>query len=270
MFRIYVAGGVTSNLFSALLPSFVESGHMIWATVREPDEKNREIHMLRVKTLTDMGVKMITKEEGLKLPFDAVLWLSTHDDFDFLAQLTAKEMPTCAISSGAIMDYYLGSETEEQLNEYKRSKLTLSRIPNIVTLIPGFYIEDIPTPQWASKGLHGKTTVNLFSNDPEASFDWNRMYSVTPKSTLVMIINEWLSHPETFPRNQPIIACTDRQYRRWELRQLSGLGVPANVLAPQTDNIYSKFPHAVKSDSTSIIITHDQIETACVNARKIQ
>ena len=249
--------------------SFIAAHHSIWATVREPEEKNCEVHSMRIRTLTKMGVKFITKEEGLKLQFDAVLWLSTHDDFDFLAKLTSKKIPTCAISSGAVMGYHLGQETKEQLDAYKRSKLALERIPNIVTLIPGFYIEDIPTPQWASKGLHGKTTVNLFANEPDETFDWNRMYSVTPKSTLVTIINEWLNHPQTFPQNQPVIACTDRQYRRWELRELSGLDVfLGEILLPtRTDDIYVKFPHATKADGTNITITAEEIKMACITAR---
>lgn len=246
---IYIAGGVTSNLFSALLPGFLDLHHKIWATIREPI-----VNIERIKALSDLGIKLISKEEGIQQSFDAVLWLSTHDDFEFLSQLAAKN-PTLAISSAAIMDYYLGKETEDQLNSYKRSKLLLARIPNIVTLVPGFYIEDIPTPNWASKGLHGDTTLKLFDQNLDNSFDWNKMYSVTPKTSIVAIINEWLQTPNTFPKNQPVIACSDRAYRRWELRQMAGLSIPNNCLPAQPDAIYTQFMHPTTTISDECVRT---------------
>jgi hypothetical protein len=283
MLRIFIAGGVTSNLFSALLPGFIGSKHLLYATVR------KETSAERVKVLSEHGVHFITKEEGLTKTFDAVLWMSTHDDIEYLTEL-AQKVPTLAISSAAIMDYYLGKETEEQLNGYKRSKLALARVPHITTLIPGFYIEDVVTPNWASRGLHGDTTDKLFASQADATFDWNKGYSVTPKSVMIQVINEWLMHPETFPRNEPIIVCSDRVYRRWELREGSGffglsascqpsntllrrwelreydkmLGLDASSLQlPIPDEIYSKFPHATTADGKSITVTDGMVVLAC-------
>ncbi len=54
------------------------------------------------------------------------------------------------------MDFYRGLEKEENLNTYKKTKLSVLRVPNVVSLVPGFYIEDVQVPDWASKGLHGR------------------------------------------------------------------------------------------------------------------
>lgn len=259
MLRIFIAGGVTSNLFSALLPGFIGSKHLIYATVRQETSADR------VKVLSEHGVHFITKEEGLTKTFDAVLWMSTHDDIEYLTAL-AQKVPTLAISSAAIMDYYLGKETEEQLNGYKRSKLALARVPHITTLIPGFYIEDVVTPSWASRGLHGDTTDKLFAVKADTTFDWNKAYSVTPKSVMIQVINEWLMHPETFPRNEPIIVCSDRVYRRWELRERGATGlscVEQFVLPPIPDPIYSKFAHATTADGKPITVSKDIVVLSC-------
>lgn len=256
MMRIFVAGGVTSNLFSALLPSFLASEHCIFATVREETDQER------VNILTKYGVRFIDKSESLRQHFHAVLWMSTHDDIEYLSCL-AQKYPTLAISSAAIMDFYLGKETETQLNPYKQSKLALSRIPAITTLIPGFYIEDIETPTWASKGLHGDTTIKLFGKY-DSTFDWNKAYSVTPKTVMVTVINEWLKHPDTFPKNEPVIVCSDRIYRRWELRQLAGLGIDTVACLPPNDEaIYAEFTHATREDGTPIIISEQVVTMAC-------
>lgn len=261
MSQIFIAGGVTSNLFSALLPSLIDAKHTLFATVRT--ETNPD----RIRALSEHGIQFITKEESLNKMFDAVLWMSTHDDIEYLTLLSERS-PTLAISSAAIMDYYFGIESEEQLNAYKRSKLALSRVPEITTLIPGFYIEDVATPQWASRGLHGDTTKKLFAKKADAAFDWNKSYSVTPKSLMVLVINRWLNLPHTFAHNEPIIVCSDRVYRRWELRAYSRQPhfPGAQYLSPITDEIYSKFPHATYDDGTSIVVNDANVRHACAAA----
>jgi len=256
--HILIAGGVTSNLFSALLPSFVDKEYTLYAVVR------KETNPDRVKVLSGYGVQFISKEESLTKMFNAVLWMSTHEDIEYLTSLS-RNTPTLVISSAAIMDYYLGKESEEQLNAYKRSKLALSRVPGVTTLIPGFYIEDVATPEWASRGLHGDTTDKLFTVQTDAAFDWNKSYSVTPKSFMIQIINRWLNVPRRFMRDEPVIACSNKVYRRWELRTFAHLKLVTNLeyLSPIPDEIYSKFSHPTCDDGTPITVSDEMVCMAC-------
>jgi hypothetical protein len=259
--NIFIAGGVTSNLFSALLPSFIKAEHVISATVREATNPER------VKVLSGYGVKFISKEESLKKMFNAVLWMSTHEDVEYLT-LLSRNTPTLIISSTAIMDYHLGKESEEQLNAYKRSKLALSRVPGVTTLIPGFYIEDVATPDWASRGLLGDTTDKLFAAQADATFDWNKADSVTPKSFMISMINRWLDVPKRFFQNEPIIVCSDTVYRRWELRAFGHLkNIPnSQLLSPIEGEIYYKFCHPTSDYAIPITVSHDMVRMACVVA----
>lgn len=175
------------------------------------------------------------------------------------------------------MDYYLGKLSEEQLSAYARGKLQLAKI-GVTTFIPGFYLGDkkyickTANNDWASQGLHGETTKKLFAKTAEADgkFDWNKAYSVTPLSIMVQIINEWLQHPETFPVGVPVIVCSDRQYRRWELRNMAILATEiGGAQPPLTDKIYSQFPHALTGKGDQIIITDEIVESACIEAASI-
>ncbi len=261
--QIYIPAGVTSNLFTAIIHLFYQD--TVYATVRPSTDPNR------IRHLAEAGVKFITLEQALEMQFDRVLWLSTHDDTELLAKFSANT-PTLAIASGAIMDFFRGIQSEESLNAYQASKLAICRTPGIYVFIPGFYIEDIGTPDWASPGLHGETTSKLFSKAFYSSpdFDWGKAYSVTPKSFMILAIYSWLKRPLLMPQNQPIIVCSDRQYRRHELRRavpnLSMESVEGQTKGLQTaalpDLIYSAFPH-IHKDGQDLIVTHDMVVSAC-------
>lgn len=174
------------------------------------------------------------------------------------------------------MDFYRGLEKEENLNAYKKAKLSVMRVPRVVSLVPGFYIEDVEVPDWASRGLHGDTTLKLFSKQG-GSIDYSKCYSVTPKSFIVDVINEWVENPQLFPANVPVIACSDRQYRRWELRQrvntlegfqgFSDADNEAISKAPaDSTNVYSTFEHAVNANGKRYAVTDDDVTAACVKA----
>lgn len=271
---IYIVGA-TSNLFSSLLPSFLQNKHKLFSTVRLETSESR------IMNLEKNGVQFIQPGAALELlkntpSNDArVLWLSTHDDTETLSRLS-QVAPTLAISSGAIMDFYRGLEKEENLNAYKKAKLSVLRVSNVVALVPGFYLEDIAVPDWASKGLHGETTAKLFSKQGGA-IDYSKMYSVTPKTFIVNVINEWIANPQSFPVNVPVIACSDRQYRRWELRQrvnslegfqpFSAADQETITKAPADPNdVYSPFEHCVNANGKRYVITDDDVTKACVNA----
>lgn len=270
---IYVVG-VTSNLFSSLLPSFIQNKHNLFATVR-PSSNPTQLYQLQSN-----GVKFIDSNEALHLLKNTseesrVLWLSTHDDTETLTKLS-QLAPTLAISSGAIMDFYRGLEKEENLNTYKKAKLSVFRVPNVVSLVPGFYIEDVQVPDWASKGLHGDTTAKLFTK-PGGTCDYSKCYSVTPKSFIVNVINEWIANPRSFRVNVPVIVCSDRQYRRWELRQkvntlegfqtFSAADMEAVSKFPaDPSNVYSSFDHAVNSEGKQYLVSDDDVTAACIKA----
>jgi len=270
--ELYIASGVTSNLFASLLP-FLLSSYKIYASVRSSSNKER------IDILEKLGIKIISFEEGLLLSDNIrILWLSTHDEPLKLEKLSQKGH-TLAIASGAIMDFFLGKQKEEELNSYQKSKLSLCRVPGLSIFIPGFYIEDMNVPKWASKGLHGDTTPKLFGYDfySEENFDWTKTYSVTPKSKIVCSIIEWLNHPQTFPINQPIIVCSDRQFRRWELRQMvpnvelfnTKVENKIKLFPPLNEKIYLNFHHATDSKGDSIYITDKNVKDACILASNL-
>jgi hypothetical protein len=149
------------------------------------------------------------------------------------------------------MDYFLGKQSEDSLNAYQRSKLAICRVPNVYAFIPGFYLEDIPTPPWASKGLHVDSTLKIFRADGHVTagpdFDWGRAYSVTPKTFIVTAIMAWLADNTIIPTNEPIIVCSDRVYSRHELRSAAGLPYPLGgngiEKVASAEPIYQKFHH---------------------------
>jgi len=288
--------GVTSNLFSTLIPFFSQTQFNVFATERQvtapqegSDPKVIEAFNTsaaqraeRVKTIESFGVKFLSHEDALNATFDRVLWLSTHDDPELLAQFAVKA-PTLVISSGAIMDYHRGKQALEDLNAYQRGKLALGNVPGVVTFIPGFYIEDIATAEWASKGLHSGTTPKLFGKPfyNGEDFDWGKCYSVTPKSFIIKAVSEWVIHPETFPKNEPVIVCSDRQYRRWELREfvtrITGEqyleqrhGSPKGFATlSELEPVYSGFPHVVTATGKTLKLSETDITQACFQAARL-
>ena len=173
---------------------------------------------------------------------------------------------------------FKGKQTEEQLNSYQRSKLSICRSPGVTIFIPGFYIEDMKIQEWASRGLHGDTTLKLFNKKfyDGKNFDWSKTYSVTPKSKLVSYIIEWLIHPQTFPNNLPIIVSSDRQYRRWELRKMVEDLEPfndetlnsINCFPSLPEKIYLNFHHATNSQNKFLYISDEDIVESCNQASK--
>lgn len=225
--KIYVVAGVTSNLFSALITT-VFAGHQgIYATVRQ------ESLPAQVGALATLGVNFVTREEGLDLVksgrISRCLWLSKHDDPDLVRQI-ARLAPTLVINSAAIMDYVRGIATHESLNGYQKSKLAMYEISGVWTFVPGFFIEDVPTPAWASKGLHGDTTAKILAKDRDPAFDWSKAYSVTSKRKLAQAIARWVENPDAIHKNTPVIVCTDRTYSREELREHNAKQIYSNFV----------------------------------------
>ncbi len=260
---IYVAGGITSNLFASLL-TVLPQAYSIFATVRAETAPSARVRFLR-----ELGVKFITHEQAFDMTFSRVIWLSSHDDASLLSKFAATT-ETMAINSAAVMDVLMGKQDPATANAYQKSKLALFSVPGVYSLIPGFYIEDMPVPAWASKGLHGDTTAKVFdATQIVADLDWSKAYSVTPKSFIVACVKEWLAEPTIISKNSPVIVCTDRQYRRHELRsavsflpltnegqQAKGMDAP-----PLLDPIYATLPHF-----HGIHVTHEMVVTACTDA----
>lgn len=250
--RIYIVAGVTSSLFASLLPT-IRGVYDVYATVRNESDPDR------VAALRAAGIKFISTKEALGMSFARILWLSTHDDVGLLVQFSST--PTVAINSGAIMDILMGKQDESTANAYQRSKMALYRVPGVYSFICGFFIEDLPVPSWASRGLHGDTTAKLFARDADPRFDWNKAYSVTPKSYIVKALALWLEHPTEFQR--AVIVCSDRQYRRHELRAMAKLPSQIDGQAPPLmEPVYATFPHL----PYGLELTQESIEKACVEA----
>jgi len=242
--KIYVAAGVISNLFSLILPLL--EGFQIFATIKP-------------ETMLGSGIRFISVENGLRTRFDRVLCFSTHDEPKLLEKY-AYMSPTLAISSGEILDYYLGLQREEDLNPYQKSKLAICRVPGIFAFVPGFFIEDIETPFWASKGLHGKSNQIIFGPSVDApEFDWNKAYSVTPKSMIQRAMISWIENPKNFAQSAPLIVCSDRQYYRHELRTMS----QKEEHLPLLPEIYLQLSHGIR-------VRHEEVSLACKRAAKIQ
>jgi len=245
---VFIASGVTSNLFASLLPFL--AGYTIYAV---KPRKEIPAYLNRV---------LFEDPQDISTP---VLWLSTHDDTATLSMYRGYYKHVLAISSCSIMDYIRGIQSEDSLNAYQKSKLSVTKVPGLVTFFPGFYIEDMRgLPEGASKGLHGDSTVKIFSGEGTSGFDWNKNYSVTPKSYIVDACLQFIKEPSSFKENTPIIVCSDRAYRRWELAQLAGVEVEEGDAAPTKELIYEKFDHGGLP-----LVTHEKVQKACIRARQV-
>lgn len=258
--NIYVATGVTSNLFASLLPSLCSARHIIYGTLRKralhvPGEQERE------DALRASGVQFV---DECPAQVDRILWLSPHDDPEHLARLVA-QAPTLFISSAAVMDYYRGAVKESALNTYQRSKLSMMRVRGVSSLVPGFYLEDMGAlPKWASQGLHGASSRKLFADTMDTTFDWTKCYSVTPKSALALAITGWIFDPTTVPIDMPVMCCSECEYSRAEIRQLSGLPLDFDIPFVHHGQLrkYSQF-------TSTGDITHGDVVLACQEARDV-
>ena len=238
MRTVYVASGITSSLFNSLRPLLNDV--TIYATVRE-GSKFVDPDILLVQSIYEIP----------NLP-DCALWLSTHTDVAILSDLVSK-IPTLFISSAGIMSYLKGQQTKESLNEYQRNKLAFLEVPNLTTLIPGFFIEDVGL----TKGLHYDTTKALFSEDFPA-IDLSKAYSVTPKSFICSAIATFIL--KNSPPKGTYICCSEREYRRWELRRFSGL--EAELVGEA--KLEPAYPQ-----NNYFALTEDDIIEACTKTRKL-
>lgn len=232
--NIFVVG-ITSNLFVSLLPNIVTTTtSKIFGLVRDSTQETR---MERLRKFEIDFCK--SAEECLeKLTKDTrVLWLSTHDDPIFLEKILEKTSYVLVISSGALFDFIRGKQNEDSLNAYQKSKLNMFKVLGVSSIIPGFYLEDTTIPDWASKGLHGETTDILFKGkEAPPGFNWDKLYSVTPKSSIVEAIVKWLHDPKSIVPNEVVIVCSEQEYTRRELNTLEFV---------KREPIYAPYKHIV-------------------------
>lgn len=190
--------------------------YSLYATIR-PQTSPERIAILR----DQYGVTFLSSEEALQRQFDRVLWFSTHEDIPLLRQLAVK-YPTLSINSAAIMGIVAGRQNPAQASPYQQTKLAMFSVPGLYSFVPGLFIEDMPVLPWASRGAHHNRMRNVFGSNFDKDYEWAKLYSVTPKSYLVMCIREWIKTPNAIRRNSPVIVCSDRQYRLYELRRMAG------------------------------------------------
>jgi hypothetical protein len=143
--------------------------------------------------------------------------------------------------------------------------------------VPVFYIDDEGyQTEHNRNGLHSDSTRIIFGNDnrdPSAyfnknlSYDWGRAYCVTPKSFLRKAVCYWLDHQESIPKNEWIVVCSDRPYRRYELRsfayeipQVSAKGLSEPLIR---DSVCDNFYHI-----PDLLLTDKDVQEACITAAK--
>jgi hypothetical protein len=228
-----------------------------WPTIKPPREP-----------LAANGVTFISTTDALaRGDWHAALWLSPHADVPLLSQFAAR-MPTLCIASGAVMEFYAQHKSfagdTSALSPYQQSKLIMCNVPGVYVFVPGFYIEDVATPSGASAGLHGESTGKIFGpTDAVPEFDWERRYSVTPKTYLGLAVLRWLESSSGMPRNAPIIVCTDQEYSRRELRALAfGEGPPTFALPADK---YAGYAHVPGIHRLALV----DVKDACVAAAKL-
>lgn len=217
---IFVASGVTSSLFASLLPMI--SHHKLYAPIRAESDP------VKIQAIKDAGVEFAPQEEYDHRIFDRVLWFSSHScSEEELKRLEryAKEMPTMAVNSVAILGILRGKQDEVTANAYQKDKLSLSRVPKLYNLFSGFFIQDVKDPEWANKGLHGDTTAIVFADKlyEGKDFDWEKKFYVTPKSLFCSnCICKWIDKPNDFDTKN--VFCSTISYSRKQLREFGQVG----------------------------------------------
>lgn len=251
---IFIASGSTSNLFASCF-SALSSNYTIYA--KFPRIRNDAMRHL------EATVRFVVSVEEMPTIPHCILWLSPHDDIEALKKYSFIA-PTLAMSSGAVTAFLQGKQTRESLNAYQRSKLAiLEEVEGLSAFIPGFFLEDVDLPRWASRGLHGDTTQKLFSSGPvPQDLDLKKCYSVTPKSYIVRAIKAWVDTPL---RGQHFCVCSNREFYRWELRLFAGLLLPADFSVDHPTEGAFGIPAPIYENMDHILerITDEHVFQAC-------
>ena len=254
---VYIATGVTSSLIQLFVTVFRIK---VYATAHGNPEK---AHI--VEHLKELGVEFVTREQGLRLPFegkcDRFIWASTHSDHQHMQELTSIFSHGLIIGTAAMTAKIFNPSLDKFYGSEKWNMWQSVRDTGKVTLImPGFFIEDVATH---SKGLHTDTSRCLFNNQwvAENTLDknpawWNKPpYSVTPISSLLELLKSWASNPVKYSREQALLACSDGQFTRTELRRFVD---KEPVIISDNYAIYAAIPHAMHISIYDVMIACDK------------
>ena len=270
---LYFASGATSNLCitTGIIQSYIENGAIVYATVRDVVSQGALL-------LEKIGVKFISTNDSLNDNFkiDMIFWFSTHNDVELLEKYS-KKAPTLFIASGAIMEYYGKNKKVPSEKDYGYGKYLMAQLPDVYIFVPGFILDDCGYNTYRN-GLHSNGSKTIFGDDNQDAdnyfkdnnkFDWTKSYSVTPKSMMINAVNYWVINNTQIPKGNPIIICSDRQYCRFELRELAGYNIPTKLKNEQFNNyinkneIYKDYYHI-----KDISFDEEIIKSACVKTSK--
>jgi hypothetical protein len=200
-FRILVATGGTSSLFSSFLNSCryldVEFFTVfVRGNVCPPSDKV----VVHRSYNNEAEFKNLLNDCIRFGGYTHAFWFSPHVDVKNL-EILASCIPTLVIGSGIVIDFYQGHVTEP--NPYLMDKLKMSLIQGkITTFHPGFFIDDdneqdVTTPyKGPKKGLHAETSKWLFAVDYVSNKNWVADKYVTPKTFICKMIELWLFSSE--------------------------------------------------------------------------
>lgn len=206
--------GITSSLFS-FLKSVCPPDFTFYTTFRKESDPEK------VDQLLKNGINHIEHMKDVHI--DRVIWLSTHSDIPLMSNF-AENYDTLAINSAIILDVV------DPNNEYQQKKFEIHSIPKLYNFIPGFFIQDMRHEAWASKGLHGNSSKKIFDTTFDVDFNWKKSYTVTPLSHLCAEMIQWCINPKKFEKST--IICSERPYRRYELREFANIKHPFENLKP--------------------------------------
>lgn len=227
MRKIIVASGVTSNLFRSLLPIINDKYIIVGLRLPEASTEHHEWlhqHYVNIVITNDIHQAVLDAQED----DTRILWLSTHSDVPLLKSISLNH-PTLAIGSGAALDFINGNmdltkQTKETV-QYVQDKVVTMFLPQVYTLIPGFYLEDMGAK---TGGLHRTTTTKLMQPTFDPDFNWGKAKFVTPKSLVVQTITTWLAISDP-PRSSWNRIGTQGTYNRWEIRDILYEDVPQSI-----------------------------------------
>lgn len=271
---IFVIAGMTSNLFATFLRSHLSANMKFIGLVR-PGSKVRTANGKAWEALvSDPRITIIDGESTADM-FERVYcehhamithhwWLSTHDDIGALRSAVITGLPCLAIGSGAVMSFYLGKQTEDQLSPYARSKFAMCNLTGLTVFNPGYYIEDdVASLEGIPPGLHTEKSEIIFADQQANPGDeefWGRKYSITPKSLIHACLARWVHHSGQYASAWYIVS-SDREYSRAEIRSMSGVDGDRPKLVKR-DRIYAPFEHVQDIDQ-------EELTAACKRARKV-